>query len=219
MEKKVLIADDHAIIRTGIKFVIKDVFPFAVVHEARNGNEVIASVRENDYDLIILDLVMPETDPIALVNHLLACMKETRVLIFSMHADKLCANKISNIGALGYLNKQSGPKEVKKAISDVLLGTVYTSLNIEERLPELKSSKPANPFERLSEKERLLANYYLKGHSNTEIKNMLKLHASTIGTLKSRLFGKLKIKTLVELVELAMLYQPGTLYFQPCPGR
>ena len=214
MEKKVLIADDHAIIRTGIKFVIKDVFPFAVVHEARNGNEVIASVRENDYDLIILDLVMPETDPIALVNHLLAYMKETRVLIFSMHADESYSKTFLSIGGLGYLNKQSGPKDVKKAISDVLLGISYTSLTIKEHFPVLKSSKPRNPFARLSEKERLLAHYYLKGHTNREIKKMLSLHASTIGTMKSRLFGKLKIKSLVELVELTMLYQPDILGFQ-----
>ena len=163
MKKKVLIADHHAIIRSGIKLAIKDVFPFAVVHEACNGNEVISSVLENDYALIILDLNMPETDSIALVNHLFSCMEESRILIFS--------------------------------------------------LPDLKSSKPGNPFERLSKKERLLAHYYLKGHTNSEIKKMLSLHASTIGTMKSRLFGKLKIKSLVELVELAMLFQPGILDF------
>ena len=162
MEKKVLIADDHAINRSGIKFVIKDVFPFAVVHEARNGNEVISSVRENDYDLIILDLNMPETDSITLVSHLFACKEESRVLIFSMRAD-----------------------ELKQAVSR------------------------DNPFERLSEKERLIAHYYLKGHTSTEIKNILHLHASTVGTLKSRLFGKLKIKSMVDLVELARLYRPG----------
>jgi DNA-binding NarL/FixJ family response regulator len=74
-------------------------------------------------------------------------------------------------------------------------------------------SKPANPFERLSPKERLLAQYYLKGYTNREIKNMLRLHASTIGTMKSRLFGKLKIKSVLELVELAMLHEPGSLDF------
>jgi DNA-binding NarL/FixJ family response regulator len=104
--------------------------------------------------------------------------------------------------------------EVKKGISDVLPGIGSSSLKMAERLPDLKSSKPANPFERLSEKERLLAIYYLKGHTNREVKNMLRLHASTIGTMKSRLFGKLKIKSLIELVELARIYQPGILGFQ-----
>ncbi len=167
MEKKVLIADDHTITRSGIKFVIKDVFPFAIVHEARNGNEVISSVRENDYDLIILDLNMPETVSIALVSHLFACKEESRILIFSKHADE------------------------------------------KERIPDPEPPETDNPFERLSEKERLIAHYYLKGHTSTEIKNILHLHASTVGTLKSRLFGKLKIKSMVDLVELARLYQPG----------
>jgi two-component system invasion response regulator UvrY len=172
VEKKVLIADDHAIVRSGIKFVIKDVFPFAIIHEACNGKEVILSVRKNDYDLIILDINMPGTDSIALVSHLFACKEESRVLIFSN-------------------------------------GTGYTSLKTKENFPDLRPRGTDNPFERLSEKERLIAHYYLKGYTSTEIKKMLNLHASTIGTLKSRLFGKLKIKSLVDLVELARLYQPG----------
>lgn len=158
MEKRVLIADDHAIIRSGIKFVIKDVFPFAVIHEAGNVNEVISFVRKNEYDLIILGIHMPGTDSIALVSHLFACKEESKVLILST----------------------SG----------------------------LMPPGTDNPFEKLSEKERLIARYYLKGYTSTDIKKMLRLHASTIGTLKSRLFGKLKIKSLVDLVELARLYQP-----------
>jgi DNA-binding NarL/FixJ family response regulator len=167
VEKKVLIAEDHAIIRSGITFAIKDVFPFAIVHEVRNGEEVIVAVRENDYDLIILDLNMPATDFIALVSHLYACKEASSILIFSMHADE------------------------------------------KEHFPDLAPTGVDNPFERLSEKERLIAHYYLKGHTSTEIKNMLGLHASTIGTLKSRLFGKLQIKSLVDLVELARIYPPG----------
>jgi len=206
-----LIADDHAIIRSGIKFVIKEVFPFATVHEACNGNEVMLSVRENDYDLIILDINMPETDSIALVSHLFACKKESRVLIFSMNADELYAQKFLKLGAVGYLNKRSGPQEVKRAIFDVLQGTTHTSVKTNEHFGHEKHPIPNNPFEKLSPKERLICHYYLKGYTSTDIKNILSLHSSTIGTLKLRLFGKLKIKNMIELVELARLYQPFAL--------
>jgi two-component system invasion response regulator UvrY len=211
VKKSVLIADDHAIIRSGIKFVIKEVFPFATVHEACNGNEVMLSVRENDYDLIILDINMPETDSIALVSHLFACKKESRVLIFSMNADELYAQKFLKLGAVGYLNKRSGPQEVKRAIFDVLQGTTHTSVKTNEHFGHEKHPIPNNPFEKLSPKERLICHYYLKGYTSTDIKNILSLHSSTIGTLKLRLFGKLKIKNMIELVELARLYQPFAL--------
>ena len=209
LEKRILVADDHTIVRSGIKFVIKDIFPFAVIDEARNANEVVSSIRENDHNLIILDINMPETDPIALVNHLFAHKEGSRVLIFSVNPDELYAKKFLKLGALGYLNKQSSYEEVKKAIYDVLHGTLYASPKIKEHfLHDLRTRKTDNPFEKLSDKELLIAQYYLKGHSHTEIKKMLKLHSSTIGTLKARLFGKLRIKNLFDLTELARLYKP-----------
>jgi two-component system invasion response regulator UvrY len=211
VKKSVLIADDHAIIRSGIKFVIKEVFPFAVIHEACNGNEVMLSIHENDYDLIILDINMPETDSIALVSHLITSKKDSRVLIFSMNADELYAQKFLKLGAVGYLNKQSGPQEVKRAIFDVLQGTAYTGVKTNEHSRHEKPSATDNPFEKLSAKERLICQYYLKGYTSTDIKKILGLHASTIGTLKLRLFGKLKVKNMIELVELARLYQPFAL--------
>ena len=191
MKKRVLIADDHAIVRSGIKFFLKDVLPFAVIHEACGGHEVMLSARKIPYDLIILDINMPETDYISLIGHLFACNKNSKVLIFSVSADELSANKFLKPGAWGYLNKEWGLKEVKSAIAEVSRG-----------------AKPENPFEKLSAKERLIAHYYLKGYTSTEIKKMLRLHASTIGTLKTRLFGKLRIKSMVALAELARLYRP-----------
>jgi DNA-binding NarL/FixJ family response regulator len=208
-EKRILVADDHTIVRSGIKFIIKDIFPFAVVDEARNANEVEASVRNKDYDLIILDIKMPETDPIALVSSIFAYKEGNRVLIFSVNPDELYAKKFLKLGVLGYLNKQSSPEEVKKAIYNVYHGTLYASQKVKELfLNDLKSKKTDNPFEKLSDKELVIAKYYLTGYSHTEIKKMLKLHSSTIGTLKTRLFGKLKIKNLVDLTELAKLYKP-----------
>jgi DNA-binding NarL/FixJ family response regulator len=164
MKKRVLIADDHAVVRSGIKLVIEDILPLAVVHEAGSGKEVMLSVRENDYDLIILAVAMPDTDSVALISHLFACKKDSRVLIFGANAGK-------------------------------------------EHLPDRKRPITDNPFERLSAKERLIAQYYLKGYTSTEIKKILCLHASTIGTFKTRLFEKLKIKSLIDLFELARVHQ------------
>jgi DNA-binding NarL/FixJ family response regulator len=108
---------------------------------------------------------MPDTDSVALISHLFACKKDSRVLIFGASAGK-------------------------------------------EHLPDRKRPVAENPFERLSAKERLIAQYYLKGYTSTEIKKILCLHASTIGTFKTRLFEKLKIKSLIDLFELARVHQP-----------
>ena len=169
MKKRVLIADDHDVVRSGIKLVIKDILPLAVVHEAGSEKEVMSSVRENDYDLIILAVAMPDTESVALISHLFSCKKDSRVLIFGANAGK-------------------------------------------GRLPDRKHPAKENPFERLSAKERLIAQYYLKGYTSTEIKKILCLHASTIGTFKTRLFEKLQITSLIGLFELARLYQPEVLH-------
>lgn len=207
VEKRILIADDHAIVRSGIKLVIKDIFPFAVTDEARNAHEVVSFIRDNDYNLIILDITMPETDPFSLISRILAHREKSRILIFSVSPDELYAKKFLALGALGYLNKQSNSEEVKKAIYDVLHGIPYTSQKIKDHLSPGPASKTDNPFEKLSDREFEIARYYLKGYSNAEIKKMLNLHSSTIGTLKNRLFGKLRIKSLVDLTELARLYK------------
>lgn len=205
---KVLVADDHAIVRAGLKTLMKAMSPFTTFDEAANGDEVIGLIKGNDYDMIVLDINMPDTDSISLVTNLFAYKENSKVLIFSMNSEVLYAKRFLKLGVLGYLDKESGAEEIKKAIENVLNGQMYMSPGLKKYLYEDMMTKRAdNPFEKLSNREIQIAKYLLLGYSHAEIRKTLNLHSSTVGTHKLRFFEKLKIKNLFELGELARLYQ------------
>ena len=206
---RMLIADDHTIVRSGIKLIIKDLLPSTVIDEATNGNEVISYMKKNDYDMIVLDINMPDTDSFTLVANLFAYREKSKVLIYTMNSEELYAKRFIKLGVLGYLNKESKAEEIKRAITCVLNGEAYISKKVKKDLNEdLNSKKGAdNPFEKLSDREMQTVKYLLHGYSLPEIKNILNIHSSTIGTYKTRIFEKLKIKTLHDLGELARMYR------------
>jgi DNA-binding NarL/FixJ family response regulator len=206
---KVLIADDHTIVRSGIKLIIQDLLPSIVIDEASNGDEVIAHVKKSDYEMIVLDINMPDTDSITLVTNLFAYREQSKVLIYTMNPEELYAKRYIKLGVLGFLNKESKAEEIRKAITCVLNGDVYVSKKLKKDLSDDMHSKKGadNPFEKLSDREIQTVKYLLDGHSLLEIKNILNVHSSTVGTYKTRIFEKLKIKTLHDLSELARIYQ------------
>jgi DNA-binding NarL/FixJ family response regulator len=205
---KFLVADDHAIVRSGLKTLMKEIRPFAKGDEAVNGSQVIDLVKNNNYDIIILDVNMPDTDAAALVSNILACKEKSRILIFSVKPEDLYAKRFLKLGVLGYLGKESNAEEIKKAIGDVLGGQRYLSQRLKKRFCEDMITKGTeNPFEKLSHREVQIARYLLLGYSHADIKKLLNLHSSTIGTHRVRFFEKLKIKNLFELEELVNLYQ------------
>ena len=205
---RILIADDHAIVRKGLKIVANDFLQGCICDEACNGDEIFSLVKKNDYSIIILDINMPYTDSIALVSNLLVYQKETKILVFSMNAEDLYAKRFLKLGAKGYLHKESKPEEIKKAIQTILAGKIYMSPQLNERLmSEMMEKSTDNPFEKLSDRELEIVRYFLLGYSVNDIKKTLNIHSSTIGTYKMRLFEKLKVKNAFELSELANLYQ------------
>jgi two-component system, NarL family, invasion response regulator UvrY len=205
---KILIADDHAIVRAGMKTLLRDIRPFTQCDEAVNGTQVIDLVKKHCYDMIVLDINMPETDCLSMISNIFAHREKSRILIFSMNAEELYARRFLKLGVLGYLDKESGGEEIKKAIESVLNGQLYLSTKLKKHFYEdMMTKRVDNPFERLSNREIQIAKYLLLGYSNAEIKKTLNLHSSTIGTHRIRFFEKLKIKSLFELGELVKLYQ------------
>jgi len=205
---KALIADDHVIVREGLKSVIRDMNPFIQVEEARNGDQVIDLVKKTEYDILVLDINMPDTDAITLVTNIFAYREKSRILIFSMNSEHLYAKRFLKLGVLGYLDKESDASEIRKALESVLNGIMYMSENLKRvMVDDMATSRKENPFQGLSNREIQLAKYLLKGYSLMEIKKILNLHSSTLGTHKTRTFEKLKVRNVVELRELADLYQ------------
>jgi DNA-binding NarL/FixJ family response regulator len=209
---RVLLADDHTIVRAGMKLIIQDLLPSALFHEAFNGDGVISFAKKHDYELIVLDINMPDTDSISLVTNLFAYREHSKILIYSMNSEDLYAKRFLQLGVLGYLNKESGSDEIRKAVASVLKGEIYVSKKLRKALGEDQTSKKgeSNPFQKLSDREIQTVKYLLDGYSLVEIKKILNVHSSTVGTYKTRIFEKLKVKTIRDLGELAKLYQLET---------
>jgi two-component system invasion response regulator UvrY len=207
-----LLADDHVVVRAGLKTLIKGLCPFAAFDEAANGDQVIDLIKVQDYDMIVLDINMPDTDCIALACNILVYKEKSRVLIFSMNAETLYAKRFLKLGVLGYLDKESPATEILKAVEAVLNGSAYMSENLKRYFYEdVMAGRTENPFDKLSNREIQIAKYLLHGYSYAAIKKALNLHSSTVGTHKLRLFEKLNIKNFFELRELAKLYEVDLL--------
>ena len=201
---KCLIIDDHVVIRTGIKFLLAEKYKPAEIHEAVDGETALKKISENKYDLVILDIQMPNTDTLNLMENISKEFPGTKVLIYSMGAEKIYAKRFLKNGAMGFLSKDAPLNEITKAINIVLANKKYISEQFAEMLAEDSfNGKTENPFDKLSKREFEIAQLLLSGQTLTEISKTLKVQTSTVGTHKQRLFEKLAINNLLELKEIA----------------
>lgn len=203
---QILIVDDHSIVRTGIKLLLENQLDI-VSDEASDGITTLELLKENLYDVILLDINMPDTDCGALLATIFRMAPETKVLIFSMNEEELFARHYMKLGAKGFLSKRSSESEIILAIKQVLSGRRYISREFAEILgDEISGVKTVNPFNTLSERELTVVGYLIKGVKISTISDIMSLHPSTISTYRIRIFEKLNIKNLIDLTELARIY-------------
>jgi two-component system, NarL family, invasion response regulator UvrY len=202
---QLLLVDDHAIVRAGLRLLIEDFLPHTKIDEAVDGDSAFSKIKDNDYDLVIMDVNMPNTDSIGTLETILSFKPATRIMIFSMNSEDVYAKRYLKTGAMGYLRKDASNEEIKKAISTVLNNKRYISAQLNEKLlTELHSgNKSINPFDNLSPREFEIVQHLAHGDSVAEISNKLNLHTSTVGTHKARIFEKLKCNNIIELTHLA----------------
>lgn len=202
---KLLLVDDHSIIRTGLQLIIKSFLPESKIDEAEDGNSAFDKLKNNEYDLVIMDVSMPNTDTLDLVSKILKLKLNLKILMFSMNNEGIYAKRFLRLGAKGYLKKDASSDELKKAIKAVLNDEEYLSPDLSPVLLNDFYSKSIskNPFDRLSPREFEIFQHLIRGESIVKISEKLKLHSSTVGTHKARALDKLKCKNLIELSELA----------------
>jgi two-component system, NarL family, invasion response regulator UvrY len=202
----ILIADDHSVVRSGLRILI-EMDHLAKIDEASKGDETEKLIKKNVYDLIILDINMPDTNSTRLIEFTRKRSPNTKILIFSMNPEKIYARRYLSMGVNGYLNKESTDRETRKAIRDVLNGKLSVS---EKMTEELKKNailgKKENPFDQLSLREFEVVSLFIQGKGVHEINRLLHIHPSTIGNHKSSIFEKLRVNSVIELYELAKLY-------------
>ena len=203
----ILLADDHAIIRTGLKIFIGNYISHSVIDEAWDGDTAFEKIKEKDYQLIILDVNMPGTDSFGLVGNIIAFKPKANILMFSMNAEQIYAKKYLQLGAKGYLSKASPETEIKNALDNVMNGKRYISPTLNLAFTEEALGKQTtNPFDSLSPREFEIILHLIRGESLAEICNALNLQTSTVGTHKARIFEKLHCNNIIDINAMAKVY-------------
>jgi two-component system invasion response regulator UvrY len=200
----ILIADDHAIVRIGLKVMIRNIDSSIQVEEAANGDEVIGKLKVRPFDLLILDINMPNTESFSLSGYLTREFPLMKILIFTINDEYTFAMRFLRLGVHGYLLKQTSEGEMQNAIRKIMDGQVYISDSISAVISgQLVSPKTNNPFELLSDREFEVTLQILKGYSVANIAATLHLNKSTVGTHRCRVMKKLGVTNTVGLIELA----------------
>ncbi|NOZ09325.1 MAG: response regulator transcription factor [FCB group bacterium] len=202
---KILIADDHRIVREGLKLILEEPSDISVVSEASDGFEVLNLVRKNNYDVIILDISMPGKSGLDVLKEIRKDKPKLPILILSAYPEDQYAVRVIKAGANGYLTKESAPEELITAIRRVQLGKKYISLSLAEKLAtyiEADSDKP--PHETLSDREYEVLRMIASGMTVSEIAEKLFLSVKTISTYRTRILEKMSMRTNSELTHYAI---------------
>ncbi len=202
---KILIADDHALVRRGLKQIIEEEFPNAATGEAEDCQQVLERVRKDPWDVVVLDLTMPGGDGLEVLKQIKVIRPQLPVLILSMHTEDQFGTAVLKEGAAGFMTKRTAPEELSKAIKQVTRGGKYITPTLAEKLAfdvEKDTDKP--PHKTLSNREYQVFLMLAAGKSVNEISQELSLSQKTIRQFRSRLLAKMKMKNNVELAHYAI---------------
>jgi DNA-binding NarL/FixJ family response regulator len=202
---RIALADDHAIVREGLKRILSAVRDFEVVGEAADGTQVLQLVRDTDIDLLLLDLSMPGRSGMELIRQVKAEKPRVRILILSMHQEAQYAVRAIKSGANGYLTKESASAELEQALRKIASGGAYVSADVAQQLA--LGAMPGHeiaPHASLSQREFEVFRHLLAGASVTEIAQQLHLSVKTVSTHKTHLMQKLGVHNPTELVRYAI---------------
>ncbi|MDO8369716.1 MAG: response regulator transcription factor [Candidatus Nitrotoga sp.] len=201
----ILVVDDHALIRKGMKQILNDTEDIRVTGEAENGMQAIKMAQENTYDLVLLDISMPDKHGIDVLKQLKLNQPQLPVLILSMHEESQYALRSMKAGAAGYLSKQSAPTQLVTAIRQVACGKKYISNELAEELANgLSQGYQELLHQTLSNREYQTLCLMASGKSLSEMAETLSLSAKTVSVYRARLLEKMKLKNNAEAVRYAI---------------
>ena len=202
---KILIVDDHAIVRAGLKQILNEGMPDVSVDEVDCGNDAIEKLKHEAYDVILLDISLPDKSGIDVLKRIRANENKTPVLILSIHASDQYALRAFRSGANGYINKEAVTDELLKAVKKVSSGGRYISENTADMLLDiLEGDSSEAPHSRLSDREYEVLCLIASGESLTQIGERLSLSVKTISTYRTRILAKMKMKDNTELTHYAI---------------
>jgi DNA-binding NarL/FixJ family response regulator len=205
---RVLLADDHTIVRAGLKEILADTGDVTVEGEAGTGQEVLARIREQDFDVLVLDMSMPGRSGVELIKLIKKEQPKLRILILSMHSETQYAVRALKAGASGYLTKDGAAEQLVAAIRRIAAGGAFVSPEAAERLA-LDFGRPADapPHTLLSDREYQVFQAIVSGKSLTAIAGELTVSVKTVSTHKTRIMEKMGISNQVDLVRYAIRHK------------
>ncbi len=202
---KLIIADDHSIVREGLKQIIADTPDMTVCDEACDGSELIQKVLLNKYDVVVLDITMPGTNVLDVLKQIKRQLPAVQILVLSMHPEEQYAVRVLKAGASGYLTKESAPSELVNAIRKVSTGRKYISRTFAENLADTLLSDHDKPVHAtLSDREYQVLCMIASGETVRNIAGCLFLSEKTISTYRSRILQKMGMKNNAEIIHYAI---------------
>jgi DNA-binding NarL/FixJ family response regulator len=205
--KRFLIVDDHFIVRTGLCVLIKEEFMQVEIEECRDGDSAWKKIQAVGYDLVILDISMPATDTFSLLKKIFTLRPDQKILILTMSREDVYAKKYLNLGVKGFINKEAGALEIRKAMASILNNKRYLSSRMQDSLTmEVLEGRTQNPFEALSSRELEIMNHLIDGKNVSETAHILSLHISTISTHKANIMHKLGVSNIIELSKMVQMF-------------
>jgi len=203
-----LLADDHSLIRQGIAFLLDDLSLDHSVFHASNLQQTLEMIKKNPIHIAIIDAHFPDGNSLSVLPEIKKMSSETKILIFTGIDENVHALKFINAGAHGFLSKLSEEEEIKRAILKMQNDGEYISATTQALvMNSFRNPTLINPLYGLTERELQIAELYAKGNGNLEIANLLDLKQNTVSTIKKRIFEKLKVENIVELIELIKNHQ------------
>ena len=202
---RVLIADDHPVVRLGLRQILAESADSELGAEVGSAEEVRDAVRERRWDVVVLDISLPGGNGIELIAEIRRERPETRVLILTVHSEEQYAVRAIRAGAAGFLNKESAPEKLTEAIRKIASGGRYVSPQLAETLASLLAGESQGPpHERLSDREFEILKLLASGKTVSQVAEELSLSVKTISTHRSRILQKMGMKTNAELTHYAL---------------
>lgn len=213
-EQRILIVDDHAIVREGLRFLLKAGLGPVQIDEAESGKDAIAMLRNGEWDILLLDISLPGRSGLDLLRDIRSSGFSLPVLVLSMHSEELYGVRAMRAGAAGYLTKDTVPKELVTAVRKILNGGRYISDSLAQCLAQ-ELNRPAAqwPHERLSDRELDVFRMIASGLTVSQIADRMCLSVKTVSTYRARILDKMAMKTNAEITHYAFAHGVGvTLY-------
>lgn len=204
MTIKVLIADDHTLVREGIKALLKEIKDIEVVGEAKDGDEIIDKIKELNPDIILLDISMPKVNNLNFCEKIRSTSEDIKIIILSMHYSEEYVREALRYGVKGYILKDSSFSELEIAIKSVFNGEVYLSPKISNLLVKDYLEKVKDPLDMLTERQKEILKLLAEGYSVKEIAQLIGISVKTVETHKAQIMEKLNIYDIPGLVKFAI---------------